>query len=218
VLDRAAARSELGLPLHERLIVYTGHVGPDKGMEALIRTAAGLPNARMVIVGAETPSEYERIETLAREADARNVIIRPRVPVADVSTYLYAADCLIVPPTDEPLRGGGTVLPMKIFGYLAAGRPILAPRLPDVEEVLTDGKTALLVAPQNFAEAARVLADLFDDEKLQQNLAQHARSAAFEYTWEARARRVFDFLSRVERPIQRDARRSAAAAAASSRL
>ena len=180
-------------------MVYTGHVGPEKGIDALIRTAANVPEARMVIVGGDgSASESEWIESIAREAGARNLVLKPRVPAADVSTYLYAADCLIVPPTDEPLRGGRTVLPLKIFGYLAAGRPILAPRLPDVEEVLTDGETACLVMPQNFRGAAAVLRGLLADSALQAHLARNALATAAEYTWEARARRVLDFIRQAQ--------------------
>jgi glycosyltransferase involved in cell wall biosynthesis len=152
----------------------------------------------MVILGAEEGSpEATYIEGLARETGARNLVLRPRVPVAEVATYLYAADCLIVPPTDEPLRVGRTVLPMKIFSYLAAGRPILAPRLPDMQEVLTDGVTACLVDPGDFGGAAAALVALQGDPARRARLARNARDAAAECTWEARARRVLEFLGKI---------------------
>ena len=54
-----------------------------------------------------------------------NVIVRPWQPFDSVLRYLDAADVLLVPPSAAPLRGGGTVLPLKLFSYLAAGRPPL---------------------------------------------------------------------------------------------
>ena len=223
-LSAAEARTKLGLPADEFLVVYTGHVGPEKGIDALVRTAARAPGLRMVILGAEQGApETSYIERLADETGARNLVLRPRVPIGDVASYLYAADCLIVPPTDAPLRVGRTVLPMKIFSYLAAGRPILAPRLPDVQEVLTDGVTACLVEPGDFGAAAAALVSLQGDAGRRASLARNARTAAAEYTWEARARRVLGFLGQIDRPVSADAwdqcetSRSAAAAAASSR-
>ena len=198
-LDRVEARARLGLPLRDPLIVYTGQVGPQMGIDALVRMAAAVPEARFLVVGVDADSAAGRwLDMIARDAGARNLLTRPRVPVGQLSTYLYAADCLIVPPTDEPLRRfGRTVLPMKIYGYLAAGRPILAPRLPDVEEVLTDGETACLVSPHDLNEATADLVRLLASPALQDRLARNARAKAVEYTWEARAKRLLDFFVQI---------------------
>ncbi len=196
VLSRAEARIRLALPRDRPLAVYAGHVSPDKGVDVLVQMAAAVPGARILLVGASPDSiDGQRLREAARQAGVRNVLLRPRVPLADVSTYLYAADCLIVPPTDEPLRRfRRTVLPMKVFMYLAAGRPILAPRLPDLEEVLTDHETARLVPPDDAQEAGAALAALLADQPLQERLSRNALEAATAYTWSARARRIAGFM------------------------
>jgi starch synthase len=195
-IDRAEARAHLDLPASERLVVYTGHIGAAKGTDALVEVAARVPDARFVLVGAErTPGDLARLEKRARELGARNILIRPHVPVREVSRYLYAADCLIIPPTDEPLRKfGRTVLPMKTFSYLAAGRAIVAPRLPDIEEVLTDDDTACLVSPSAVADAAHAVRDLLADQARMDRLAARACQVADTFTWAARARRIVGFL------------------------
>ena len=195
-LDIAAARQRLGLPSREPLVVYAGHIGAGKGIEAVVSLAAAVPQARFVIVGADEESgDARRVVRMAGAASAGNLELRPRVPVADVAAYCYAADCLLVPPTAAPLRQfRRTVLPMKIFLYLAAGRAILAPRLPDVEEVLTDDVTARLVSPTDLAEAAGALRALLGDPALRDRLAAAAQAASRAYTWAARARRILPFL------------------------
>jgi glycosyltransferase involved in cell wall biosynthesis len=195
-LDVDTARVRLALPRGGPLVVYAGHAGPGKGIDAVVRLAAAVPESRFVVVGADEGSdEMSSIEQMAEAAGVRNLDLRPRVPVAEVAAYCYAADCLLVPPTDEPLRRfRRTVLPMKIFLYLAAGRAILAPRLPDVEEVLTDGLTARLVSPANPGEAAAALRALLADADLRRHLGASALAASIAYTWEARARRIVPFL------------------------
>jgi alpha-maltose-1-phosphate synthase len=198
-LDRAAARDRLGLPHDTALVVYAGHVGPEKGIDALMRMMAGVPHATLLVLGAGDGSpEAAFVADAARAAGAVKLLLRPRVPVADVAAYLYAADCLAIPPTDDPLvRFGRTVLPMKIFSYLAAGRPIVAPRTPDVAEVLVDGETAILVAPGSDDSGAGALARLLADRGLQNRLAAGAIQASAAYTWEARAEKLGAFFRKL---------------------
>lgn len=197
VLSVADARARLGLPLDAPLVVYAGHVGPQKGTEALIAMAAALPYVKLAIVGVDEASDQRRwLEACAARAGAGNLLLVPRVDVADVAPYLYAADCLLIPPTGDPLtRYGRTVLPMKLFPYLAAGRPILAPRLPDIEELLTDEVNAVLVQPGDIAAAASALGELLRDGARAARLAAAAAGAARDLTWAARARTIVDFLS-----------------------
>jgi glycosyltransferase involved in cell wall biosynthesis len=79
---------------------------------------------------------------------------------------------------------------MKMFEYLAAGRPILASTLPVLGEVLADGVNALLLPhdrPERWAEA---LARLAAEPELAATLAARARRDASGYTWEERNRRL----------------------------
>jgi glycosyltransferase involved in cell wall biosynthesis len=73
---------------------------------------------------------------------------------------------------------------------MAAGRPILAPALPDLEEVLTDDETAVLVKPGETQRAANALRDLLLDQPRAGRLAAAALKASSEFTWEARARKI----------------------------
>ena len=161
-LDRGEARRLLGIPADRPLVVYAGHSGPEKGLDALIRMAAAAPQLSFLILGLNPDSgEADAIAREARAAGATNLLLRTRVRVSEVAPYLYAADCLIIPPSDEPLRRfRGTVMPMKLFMYLAAGRPILAPRLPDIEEMLRDGVTARLVPAGETMPAVAALVQL----------------------------------------------------------
>jgi len=192
VLSRRDARLALGLPLDVPLVVYAGHVGPEKGTDALVSLAARVPEVRMVIVGASVEgSEQQWVHKQAERAGAHNVQVVPRVDLREVALYLYAADCLVIPPTDAPLtRYGRTVLPMKVFPYLAAGRPILGAATPDVEEVLTNGRTAMLVPPGDTAAAASALRTVLTDTALAASLASAAAEHARQYTWDGRARRI----------------------------
>jgi len=187
---RDELRTRLGLPLDRKVVVYTGHVNLTKGLDTVLRMARRLPQVCFVLVGSEGNGV---IETLARRTG--NVSLVPWQPFDSVAHYLMAADLLLQPPSRIPLRlVGNTVLPMKLFLYLAAGRPIVAPDLPDMREVLEHDHNALLVAPGDDDAAVGAVARILDDPALAARLSAAAKQTAAGLTWDARAARVLSFL------------------------
>ncbi len=83
---------------------------------------------------------------------AANVRVFPWQGPRTLAPFLFAADVLIVPPSSAPLQQfGNCVLPLKLFAYFAAGRPILAPQAPDTAGFLRQRENALLVSPGRSA-------------------------------------------------------------------
>jgi glycosyltransferase involved in cell wall biosynthesis len=188
--SRAEIRAALDLPADRPLVVYTGHINLTKGLDTVFQLARRLPRALFLLVGSEGRGV---VETLARQLG--NIQLVPWQPFELVTRYLLAADVLLQPPSRVPLRLiGNTVLPMKIFLYLAAGRPIVAPDLPDLREVLQHDVNALLVAPGDHVAAANALERLLDEPALARRLGDAARHTAAGLTWDARAHRVLAFL------------------------
>ncbi|MGI9626994.1 MAG: glycosyltransferase [Longimicrobiales bacterium] len=196
VLSKGQARETLAIDKDRPTVVYTGRVATGKGLETVLRVAQECPDVRFVLVGATGTNPLEG----SFEASA-NVSFAPWQPYDKVSRWLYAADVLIVPPSSAPLEEHGhTVLPMKLFSYLAAGRPILAPSTPDIGELLINGKNAVLVAPGDTPGAAQSLKTLLADPTLQERLSKGALKTAAALTWDARAARIHEFLiQRLER-------------------
>jgi glycosyltransferase involved in cell wall biosynthesis len=118
-----------------------------------------------------------------------------RVPLNEVPNYLFASDCLIIPPSAAPLRKHRhTILPMKTFSYLAAGRPIIAPDLVDLREMLRPNENALLVAPDDVDAAVTNVRRVIGDERLAEQLGATALQDSAQYTWTKRAERLSRFL------------------------
>ena len=111
--------------LEDRFVVmYSGNFGYVWDLDVVLDAAAVLrdePGIAFVLVG--DGSTRGRVEARLRRDDLSNVYLLPYQPRERLSESLGAADLHVV-----PMRAGvyGTVVPSKIYGILAAGKPIAA--------------------------------------------------------------------------------------------
>ena len=185
-----AARAACGIDHRGPVVVYSGHINERKGLSTLLELAQTFRDAKFVLVGSEGHGPIE-----ARAATIPNVEIRPWCSRRALVPFLYAADVLALPPSSGPLQTvGNTVLPLKTFIYLAAGRAIFAPNTPDLAELLRDGDNARLVAPDDAAAARVAMGELLADASLRARLGRAAQAQAASLTWHARAQSLATFL------------------------
>jgi glycosyltransferase involved in cell wall biosynthesis len=185
-LDRAASRQRLRLP-DQPVAVYTGRVNLEKGAGVLLDAAALLDDWTFVLVGRVYDQAF-------LEKRSPNVIFTGFVPPADVPTYIAAADALVLPSTNQ-LSYAAYTSPLKLFEYMASGRPIAAADLPVFREVLTPDHTALVYAPLDSQGLANQLTRLRGDPELGLALTRQARIDVEQYDWESRAQRILQRLT-----------------------
>ena len=76
---------------------------------------------------------------------------------------------------------------------MAASRPIVASDLPTIREVLND-ENAFIVPPGDTVAIAAAIAEGVRGMSAGIGRAQRAREQVSQYTWDARARRIIEFL------------------------
>ena len=189
-LAKAEARSRLGLPADRAIAAYSGRLNALKGLDQVLALARLRPETLFLLIGSEGDGPVER-----EAAAYSNVHVVGWQAPAELPVWLSAADLLLIPTSRAPLeKHRNCVLPLKLFAYLAAGRPILAPVAPDTAELLRDGENALLVPPDEPAVAAAALDRILGDPALAERLAANARLRSETLTWDARAERIGAFL------------------------
>lgn len=197
VLSKRQARALLDLPESTRIVTYAGRINEKKGLEVILELADRMPEVVFVLVGSTQRGPIE----IAADTK-RNVRIVPWQTSSSIAPYLYASDVLTIPPSSVPLqRVGNTVLPLKLFLYLAAGRPIFAAASPDTAEILDHDRNAWLVPAGDVAEAEKQLRVLLSDTHRLERLGRACRQQAAELTWDARAAKIDAF---VEECLTRD--------------
>jgi glycosyltransferase involved in cell wall biosynthesis len=182
-------REELGLG--DRFVVgWVGSFRRFHALEQAVDAAARVDNATLLLVG-DGP-ERARIRRLARD---RGVTAKftGTIPHADLPAYLAAMDVALV------LALPGQVFhysPLKLAEYLAAGLPVVAPRVAQLADRLTDDVDAMLVPAGDSQALANSLQQLHDDFALRERLGKAARAAAeARWSWDHEVRRILAALS-----------------------
>jgi glycosyltransferase involved in cell wall biosynthesis len=132
-------------------------------------------------------------ESLAAQEQTGRVMFTGAVKHLEVPALLDACDILVSPHV--PLADGSDFFgsPTKIFEYMAMGKGIVASRLGQIGEVLSHGKTALLVEPGNVEELRAAILRLVESPNLREQLGAAARRDAIEkHTWTRNAQNVLD--------------------------
>ncbi len=164
-------RKRLGLE-RARLVVYTGNLDRRQGLPELIEAMPQVlhahPDAVLLVVGgqpAEIASLQNRVDRLGFGGAVRLI---GQQPLDTMAEYMGMADVLVSPRLEPH------VTPLKIFNYMASGRPIVATDLPTHSDVL-DAGTAILVPP-TAAGLARGIIRALDDPDAAAQLGKRAQN------------------------------------------
>lgn len=154
------------------VIGFAGSFTKWHGVEFLIRAFAALgqefPASRLLLVG--DGARRADAEQLARDLGiAERVVFTGKVPHADIPEYVAAMDVGVMPASN--VFGS----PMKVFEYMAMGRPPVAPRYGPLEEAVDDGENGLLFPPEDEPALTACLRRLLEDSSLREALGAAAR-------------------------------------------
>lgn len=175
--DRERLRQGRGWQ-HAEVILTVGRLVERKGQDTVIRAlaevAAARPQARYVIGGA---GPYEKpLRDLARQQGVEGrVDFVGFVPEEELPGLLAAADVFAMVSRQRPEAGDVEGFGIVFLEANAAGTPVLGGRSGGVEDAVIDGRTGLLVDPQNVAAVAAALVQLLGDAALRRRLGEEGR-------------------------------------------
>ncbi len=172
---------------------YTGHLYPGRGMSLILGIAERIPEMNFLIVGGDS-NDVSRIRTKVKELNLQNVTLTGFIPNAVLPRYQSACDVLMMPYQQQvSASSGGNIAkylsPMKLFEYLACGRAICSSDLPVFGDVLS-AEIAVLLPPGDTNSWVMALRELSENPSRRKDLAEKAKRAAGDYSWESRAKKI----------------------------
>jgi glycosyltransferase involved in cell wall biosynthesis len=193
----AALRERYGLTVDTPVVGAITRFYPEKATEVLVEAfaevARRVPAARLLLVG-------DGPQRPVLEARARELGLADRIRFAgfqhDPELHVRLFRVTAVPSREEGLG-------MTAIESLAAGVPVVATRVGGLPEVVTHGRSGLLVPPDDPAALAGALVRVLAEPGLREQLALGARAESRRFTID----RFVDRMEALYRSVSRDGRR-----------
>jgi len=187
-LPAQAAKQQLGILPHQKMILFVGRIEPLKGVDTLLQAIsqlkaqhpAALQNVQVAIIGG-TPDnpdkEMTRLHNLHAELQLQDSVKFLGAREQSLLPNYYAAAKMVVMPSHYESFG------MVGLEAMAMGTPVVASQVGGLAHLVQDGHTGFLVPPKNTAILAERILQLLTDESLRQQLACQAQAYAQKFNW-----------------------------------
>jgi glycosyltransferase involved in cell wall biosynthesis len=177
-------------------VTYMGTLGNAHGLEIILDAAASLaekrPEIEFLFVG--DGAEGARLREGARkQSNVRFLGVRPR---EDLPSIYAASDVCMAVLRDDPLFT--TVVPNKIYEYMAAGKPIICNVVGEASSLVESASAGVITSPGSSAELAEAVTQLADDAELRERMGRNGAEWVRENAaWGSRAEQYASIFERV---------------------
>lgn len=193
--DPAGARAE---PIRKRYqlescvtVGWSGVIREWHGLDLLLDALALVPDVRLLVVG-DGPARQSMEAHASRRGVRDRIVITGHVAHAQMPDHIAAMDIAVVASDST-----GVASPMKLVEYMAMSRPVVAPRLKNIQDVLVDETDGLLFSPGDPISLSSALRRLLADTALRERLGQAARlKIERSHTWRHNAELVAELVER----------------------
>ncbi len=191
------ARKHFTMQTNRTVVGYVGRLktlGMEKGVQYLLEALKDLQDTHaffgLIVGGPE--SDRRDYEAMAQKLGLGpdDVLFTGEIPAAEVPLALAACDVLAMPFPDFP-HYRLHMSPLKMFEYMAAGKPIITSDLPTVRDVLSR-ETAIFCKPGDTPSLVLALRWIKDHPTEAAGRAVKARELVKMHTWEERMKRILD--------------------------
>ena len=186
---------DLGIPDDAFVIGFVGSLKAWHGLEPLLDGFRELPpedNYHLLIVGEGPLRRWVEGYVRGARLDGR-VTVSGWVEYVDIPRYVRRFDVAAAPyhAIDDFYFS-----PLKLFEYLAVGRPVVASAIGQMTDVIEHGRTGLLATPDDPADFAAKVAEIRGDESLRRRISEAAAVEGSKRTWTHNASKMVELAER----------------------
>ena len=181
------------------VLMHSGNVGLSQNLDLLIEAAARLQSrAHLVVAIVGDGARRQPLEEMAARRGLTNVRFFPYQPKELLDESFATADAFLV-----SLKPGleGYIVPSKVYGILASGRPFVAAVNESCEAavIVREHRCGTVAAPGDPDGLASAIAALCDDPDGARTMGENARRAAWRYDRRVAVQAYYDLFAGVGR-------------------
>ncbi len=177
----------------EVIVTFVGSFRKWHGVDQIPKIAKRFEGKKVKFLLIGSGELFEHVKKIKTD----NMILLGAKSHDEIPKYLALSDILIAPFNDEYFRGFGFWWnPVKLFEYMAAGKPIVSYDYEEVRKIVRNA--GLLAKPSDLKDFIEKLKYLVEDEKLRKEMGKKGREIAVrEYDWKIRAKQTVDVYKKI---------------------
>ncbi len=182
-------REKFNVKKNEVLAVFVGAFMPWHGVMGVAKLAGKFNNVKFLMIGGGP--EFDNVKKIS--FGVRNLILLGPKSAEEIPKYLAAADICLAPFDTKKFSKlddyGFWWCPVKLFEYIASGKPVLSYDYYEVKNIIKEG--GLLAKAGDFNDFTNKFKELINNKKLRIKLGKNARMISLKYDWKYRAKEVY---------------------------
>lgn len=150
----------------ENLILYTGTVSPERGLDtpikAMSKVISKFPNSNLLIIG-DGPAKQELRDLVAQYNLSKNVELKDWCGHENIGKYISKAKICIIPqPSNDFIDN---TIPHKLFEYMSFAKPVLVADAKPLKRIVNETRCGEVFKSNNFEDCADKICQMFSATK-----------------------------------------------------
>ena len=190
------SRAQLSMPEDKKIILLQGAgINVDRGAEELIDAMEFVQNAVLYIIGSGDVWENLKQKVSFNKSIQNKVVLINKLPKSELINYTFNADIGLSIDKNTNLNYLYS-LPNKIFDYIQAEIPILASRLPEIENIILQYKIGDFIDDHNPKTIANKLNEMLYSQQLS-SYKKYLAIAKKEITWKSEKEKLLTIIKNI---------------------
>jgi glycosyltransferase involved in cell wall biosynthesis len=193
-IDNEKIRQILGVSRSAKLILFVGSLAYYKGVDILIRSISDIVqngnDIRVLIIG-DGPEHDSLVGLRNSMGLEENIVFLGTLPNSELPRYYNECSVFVLPSRRESFG-------IAAIEAMACAKPVIGTKVGGLKEVIDDGKTGILVKPDNPKQLAEAIKRILNNDELATQLGDNAREKVLtDFNWDHIAQRTIEVYKQV---------------------